>query len=168
MNNKTSNDYERQINIFELLKDIKSCETNKQLISYFKFVKFYGLLDPLNLSIYEEALKIKQDREIAQFKLIIIFTSIGFLLYRNRYKNFSLLFMNTGLTYCFYSEYEKNQELNFVLLKMKEDYLEKVEKFFKDEKNPLNLNPNFLNENLIDPNLRRYQEIIKLQSNRLI
>jgi hypothetical protein len=153
----------REEDIFELVRDITEAKSNNQLISYFNFVKFYGLLDPINKQKIEEI----ENRQIELRKSSIFglgITLIGsFVFYKNNYKKISLYFSLLGSLPIYYFYYQFYLETNFELLEMKDEYIQKVEKFYKNGKNPLDLNSNFLAEELIDPKLRYYQEILKMK-----
>ena len=47
---------------------------------------------------------------------------------------------------------------------MKEDYVFKLNQFFLENKNPSILNPNFLVEDLIDPDLQNFQKQDEMKS----
>jgi hypothetical protein len=153
----------REEDIFELIRDITEAESNNQLISYFNFVKFYGLLDPNNKQRIEE-IENKQTklRRSSIFGLGITLMC-SFLFYKNSFKKLALYSSLLGSLPIYYFYYQLNLETNFELLEMKDEYIHKVEKFYKDGKNPIDLNPNFLAEDLVDPKLRYYQEILKMK-----
>lgn len=149
-------------NIFELLKDIGNYSTNQQLISYFNFAKFYGLLDPEKKSELEEA-----ERNINRLNKINLFgvsSAIisGFYFYKRNYYNAAFFFFSFMGAPIFYFNYKINKETNFMLLNMKDDYFYQLERFFKEDKNPMVLNPNFLVEDIVDPDLKVYQNVCRL------
>jgi hypothetical protein len=150
--------------IFHILKNIKKSETNKELVAYFKFAKFYGLLDPLNSAKFEEALSRKLNYELNSMKYFSVLLVLGYMLYRKNYNKAYFYSISVGLI-CGYSYiYLNNKEFNFVLLQMKDDYINRLDQFYKEDKNPLILNPNFLSEDLVDPNLTAYQSLLKMNS----
>jgi hypothetical protein len=155
--------FRREDDIFELIRDITEAETNNQIISYFNFVKFYGLLDPMGKIKIEEIenKQIKLRRSSLSGLGITLIGSLFF--YKNSFKKMALYSCLIGSIPIYYLYYQFYMETNFQLLEMKDEYIQKVEKFYRDGKNPMDLNPNFLAEDLVDPKLRNYQEILKMK-----
>lgn len=147
--------------IFELLKNIKDANTNEELTGYFQFTRFYGLLDPDNEALLEEL----EQKQLKAFKILVSGASItllfGFYFYRRSYYNTALLGICFGVPPLLWINTTLNNEVNFMLLDMKDKYIYKVDRFFKEDKNPTILNPNFLTEDLVDPDLKLYQDLLK-------
>jgi hypothetical protein len=154
--------------IFQLLKSIKISEKNRELLAYFKFVKFYGLLDPLNSAKFDEAISKKFQSDLTVLKYFSILLAISYFFYRKSYTRAFLSIISFGTIFGYSYIYFIDKEFNYVMLQMKDDYINKVDRFFKEGKNPLILNPDFLNEDLIDPNLTAYQNLLKMSSNNQI
>ncbi len=149
-------------NILELLRDINSYNSNNEIISYFKFAKFYGLLDPEKKFMLQEAeASLRKGEKISLCGAgISIFSSI-FLYKRNFYNSAFITLCLTAFP-TFYFRYKIKKETNFQLLKLKDDYFYLLERFFKEEKNPLILNPNFLVEDIVDPDMKIFQNMCRL------
>ena len=130
----------REEDIFELLKDIKEAETNNQLIAYFDFVKFYGLLDRNTKNKFEEVNN-KQNK-----MLKLTFSGYGltllasYIFYKRNYSKLACYIMIIGVIPTRYLQYLYNQEINFDLLQMKDSYIFQIDNFFKGENNPIILN----------------------------
>ena len=149
--------------IFNLLKEIKISETNDQLESYFSFVKFYGLLDPKNVERFEQIEnQVNKKNKVFAFGFGITLIS-SYLFYKKNFKKVSYYTFIFGALTSLYIDNQSYQEINFELLQMKDEYINKVDTFFKEDKNPLILNPNFLSEELIEPSLNKYQEFLKMK-----
>lgn len=160
--NKPSQNKNDSKNIFEILKEIKDYTTNEQLISYFKFAKFYGLLEPEKNSILEEAERNLTRKNKILFFGISISSFSSLYLYKRNYYNASFICLCVMAGPLLYFNYTMNRDTNFLLLKLKDDYFYQLDRFFKEDKNPLILNPNFLIEDIVDPDLKVYQSICKL------
>lgn len=163
MNINKPQDY-GESNIFEMLKDINDLKTNNELIGYFKFANFYSLLDPKNKIAFLEVNE-KNNKNVKQLTsgMLITFLS-SYIFYKRNYPKISQFCLIFGSLPICYFTYKTDQEINYILLEMKDDYFNRVDKFFTEGNNPLVLNPNFLTEDIIDPDLRKYAEFIKLNS----
>lgn len=152
----------RDENIFELIKNLKDAETNSQLLGYFEFVEFYGLLER------SYKLKLKEINDINDKMNIIGISGYGitsisaYVFYKRNFLRIAQYLIILGFLPTFYIQYQMKEEINFELLQMKDQYIVKVDKFLKEQKDPLILNSEFLTEDLIDPELRSYQQLIKL------
>jgi hypothetical protein len=152
-------------NIFELLKDIKELNKNKELIGYFKFADFYCLLDPRNKIAYQEVSNLNTKKLKTFYSGMTLTFLSSYVFYKRNYPSISQYCLVLGCLPVFYLTYQTEQEINYLLLEMKDDYIYRVDKFFKEGgENPLTLNPNFLAEDIIDPDLRKYAEFLKLNS----
>jgi len=161
MESKSTSTKKREENIFELIKNLKDAETNSQLLGYFEFVEFYGLLD----RNYKQKLK---EINTLYYKMNIIgFSGYGlsgisaFVFYKRNFPRIAQYLLILGFIPTFYIQYQMREEINFELLQMKDQYIQKVDKFLTEQKDPLILNSDFLSEDLIDPELRSYQQLIK-------
>jgi hypothetical protein len=148
---------------FSMVRNLTDLTTNQQLLGYFSFLQFYGLLDDNGKETMNQVNKIN----INLIKTLLFGFAIGFAQWRyfskNNYKIWAyrnLLIINLPMIYIFY---RKQREINFMLLVLKDRYIPKIDKFYKEGKNPMTLNNNFLTEPLADPDLRFYQDILKLE-----
>jgi hypothetical protein len=159
-NNSTSNNIG---DIFELLKDIKHSSTNKELFCFFRFTRFYGLLDEKNKLYFEKIEHRQNNLDSINFYCYLSLVSFLVFFYKIKYHKINSIAM-CGLLPLNYFDYSEKININYMLLEMKDDYIFKVDRFFRENKNPTILNPKFLIEELSDPNLIVYQKYLKLLS----
>lgn len=154
--------------IFEMLKNIKDITSNNELIGYFQFTKFYGLLDPVNKQRLQQIEE--QNKKLLRSTTAGLISTFVFSYYfqKRNFYTISLFGAVLGISPIIYIYWSSTNEINFQLLEMKHNYILKVDKFFEEEKNPSILNPNFLAEDLIDPDLRCYQILLKNKAMRKI
>ena len=151
----------REENIFELIKNLKDAENNSQLLGYFEFVEFYGLLDRNCKQKLKEINDLYYKMNIIGISGYGLSSIFSFIFYKRNFPRIAQYVILIGCIPTFYIQYQMGEEINFDLLQMKDQYIIKVDKFLKEQKDPLILNQDFLSEDLIDPELKSYQELIK-------
>lgn len=160
MNNITEND-SNIASIFGNLKELPSLNSNKELLGYFKYLRFYGLLDNNGKETLNEVnqiiIKMLQQTGISLLISTLAFSYFWKLNKRNTAGVIGLL-INLSAGYFYLKNYN---QINFLMLLEKDRYVPMIEKFYKEDKDPLILNQNFIVENLCDPDMIFYQQMLR-------
>lgn len=150
-------------NTFSKLKDLKELNSTLVLQHYFELTQTYGLLDPKQKSELDNSHKLVNYINRFQIVALSICTLQWRLLKKFGYGTNAFLYGFLPLLPLTYYVYRKQNEVNFVMLQMKDDYMERLEEFYKRDKNPILLNSNFLYEEIYDPDFKNYQIFMRLK-----